>query len=183
MDNFNVGDTIRNLRKKKKMTIKDLAEKAKITSSMLSQIERGLANPSINTLRELTDCLQIPLYKFFQTNTSQGGEIVRSTERKVIGLPGNETFYELLTPDTKGEIEFCIMHVPGRSCSEDKSRAHEGEENSFVIKGPILIEVDGIEYRLETGDSLRIPAHTKHRWINPTGETAKVIFAITPPSF
>lgn len=62
-DNF--YSKIKEYRIAKNLTIKELAEKANITSSMLSQIERGLANPSINTLKLIAQALDTPLFKFF----------------------------------------------------------------------------------------------------------------------
>ena len=62
---LNIGLIIKNFRTEKEMTIKDLAKKVQITSSMLSQIERGQANPSLNTIRLIAQALDKPLFKFF----------------------------------------------------------------------------------------------------------------------
>jgi len=63
-DSVQLGKTISQFRRMEKFTITQLAEKIGISSSMLSQIERGISNPSINTLRMLAETLQIPLYRF-----------------------------------------------------------------------------------------------------------------------
>lgn len=60
-----LGKKIQNYRLNKKFTIKELAEKIGITSSMLSQIERDLVNPSIATLRAISKALDVPLFMFF----------------------------------------------------------------------------------------------------------------------
>lgn len=61
----NIGITIKKIRNEKKMLLKDVAEKANISSSMLSQIEKGNANPSLNTLKTIAYVLEVPLFKFF----------------------------------------------------------------------------------------------------------------------
>ena len=50
---INVGNTIKNIRTSKGILLKEVAEKCGISSSMLSQIEKGTANPSLNTIREI----------------------------------------------------------------------------------------------------------------------------------
>mgnify|MGYP000041943461 CR=1 FL=1 len=62
---INVGITIKNIRKAKKLLLKDVALKCGISSSMLSQIEKGNANPSLNTIKSIAQVLEVPLFKFF----------------------------------------------------------------------------------------------------------------------
>lgn len=62
---INVGTTIKNIRIERKILLKDIAEKCNISSSMLSQIEKGNANPSLNTLKFIAQALEVPLFKFF----------------------------------------------------------------------------------------------------------------------
>ena len=63
--NVNIGQRIRHYRQLQGITLKTLAEKVGVTSSMLSQIERDLANPSLNTLRAISAVLDVPLFRLF----------------------------------------------------------------------------------------------------------------------
>ena len=178
-----LGQKIQNYRLNKKFTIKELSEKIGITSSMLSQIERDLVNPSIATLRAISKALDVPLFMFFKEENNEE-LVVRANSRKSIGLPeNNEVRYELLTPDTKGSIEFCMMNIPSYSFTEEIGQSHSGEEVAFILKGKVKIAIGSREYILNEGDSIRIPALTEHRWINEEKDEVKVIFAINPPSF
>ena len=67
MDNYNLGLRIQSIRQKQNLTLKEVADKANITSSMLSQLERGKANPSVETLRKEASALEVPLFAFFCT--------------------------------------------------------------------------------------------------------------------
>lgn len=178
-----LGKKIQNYRLNKKLTIKELSEKIGMTSSMLSQIERDLVNPSIATLRAISRALDVPLFMFFK---EEGNEelVVRANSRKSIGLPeNNEVRYELLTPNTQGNIEFCMMNIPSKTFTEDVGQSHQGEEVAFILQGRVKVILRNREYVLNEGDSIRIPALTEHRWLNDDKEEAKVIFAINPPSF
>ena len=55
MSDINIGEKISLIRKKQNLSIRDLAKLAEVTPSLLSQIERGLANPSVNSLKSILD--------------------------------------------------------------------------------------------------------------------------------
>ena len=113
MDDINVGTKIAQFRALKKMTAKELAQKANITSSMLSQVERNRVNPSLQTLRDIADALDTPLFYFFKDDRPADGIVVRKDRRKTLGYPGErDVHYQLLTPDTTSNIEFCLMELP-----------------------------------------------------------------------
>ncbi len=183
MDELNIGKKVQGFRHERELTVRELSQRSGITPSMLSQIERGLTNPSIKTLKEIAQALQVPLYLFFKDDP--GDElVVRRSQRRTIGKPQEkDTIYSLLTPGMIGSIEFCLMEVPASSESAHTAQSHAGEEVAYVLEGPVDIVVDGTEYSLETGDSIRILPQSVHKWLNPFGKTAKVIFAVTPPSF
>ena len=65
MNEINLGLKIKKFRTDQKLSLKELAEMINSTSALLSQIEKGVTNPSINTLKGLSKALNIPLYKFF----------------------------------------------------------------------------------------------------------------------
>ena len=178
-----IGQKIKYYRTIKKMTIKELAANAQITTSMLSQIERGQANPSLNTIRLLSVALDEPIFRFFvdEQDMSVRDEIVRADRRRQIIEESVQ--YELLTPDTNGALEMRqVKVVPGRY-SNELLMAHIGEEVAFVTSGPIQLLLENETSTLNTGDSVRIKNSIKHRWYNPGDKDALVVFAITPPSF
>ena len=65
MNDINIGEKIAQNRKNKGLSIRDLAKLAEVTPSLLSQIERGLANPSVNSLKSIANALNVPLFTFF----------------------------------------------------------------------------------------------------------------------
>src|SRR6056297_2640114 len=184
MENIEIGKKIKELRKVKELTIKEVAEASDMSSSMLSQIERGLANPSITSLKTIAKVLEVPVFTFFINEGAVGDLVVRKSERKVMSFPSDNDFsYELLTPDLKGNIEFSLMTLNTGSQSSTKAFAHAGEEVALVIEGKVDLFINEKKIVLETGDSIRIPSQRKHRWFNHYDETCKVVFAINPPSF
>jgi len=186
MDNGNIeiGKVIKKARIDKGLTIRELAEKTGITSSMISQIERDLANPSINTLKTLSIELDVPVYMFFKNNDAYTEDlIVRKDQRVTIGNPTYNMTYDLLIPNMKGNIEFCMAHFGPKNKEKPVSISHKGEETAVIISGKINIIIDGNEFVLNQGDSVRIPPMANHCWINPYDEVCELIFAVSPPTF
>lgn len=98
MSNVELGKTIAQFRIMEKYTITQLAEKIGISSSMLSQIERGVSNPSITTLRMLSNVLDIPLFRFFTPAENTSNLVIRKEKRKKIIFPESPDLqYEVLS--------------------------------------------------------------------------------------
>ena len=120
MSEVNISKNISEYRKRKNLTIKELANLIGSTPSLLSQIEKGTANPSINTLKQISNALDIPLFKFFVNDDLTEDLVVRKGNRKKIIFSEDDSFtYELLTPNSQGDIEFMLMKIPpGESSSK-----------------------------------------------------------------
>ena len=176
-----IGERIRYFRQLRGITLKKLAETVGITSSMLSQIERDLANPSLDTLRTISAALDVPLFRIFMDDTPQSTNLVRPETRKHIIENGVE--YELLTPDMNSTIEFCPLKLESGCSTIDSAMSHKGEEVALVFKGTFSLSLDGVSYTLCEGDSILIPSLVKHVWTNIGKETAELVFAVTPPDF
>ena len=184
MDDINIGEKISEYRKVKNLSIRDLAKMADVTPSLLSQIERGLANPSLNTLKTIGKALDVPLFNFFTTSVGAKELVVRADKRKKMILPERENIlYELLSPDLTGSIELALMKLTPNSDSSDELLEHEGEEVAFVLSGKANLYLEDKVITLDSGDSVRIPSGIRHKWDNSYERETTVIFAITPPSF
>lgn len=184
MSETSLGKKIQSIRSAKGLSVRKAASLAEITPSMLSQIENDQVNPSINTLRTIAGILDTPMYMLFQEEEGKT-PVVHPESRLTIGSKSEPDIqYELLTPDTKGNIEFCMMIIPAGMSSYRDACSHDGEEVAYMISGTeAVLEVNGAELPLAPGDSVRIPPYAKHVWHNRGETEVRVIFAITPPSF
>lgn len=183
--NINIGTKIREYRTQKGLSIKQLADMTDLSSSMLSQIERDLANPSINTLRVIANALEVAMFQFFVEDNNLSNIVVTpETRRKIVVKEENRgLLYELLIPDLQGDIGFYRMVLQPGTSTIDTSMNHDGEEVAYVISGDIRLLVGSMEFDLKQHDSVRIPKKVDHRWINNSNDISEVIFAINPPIF
>ena len=173
----NIGITIKKIRNEKKMLLKDVAEKANISSSMLSQIEKGNANPSLNTLKTIAYVLEVPLFKFFIEPEHSKEEIIilKKENRKIITT--KDVIYEMISPETTTNIEFMKMILTKKNAeSSIQPIAHKGEGN-------VIITLEKASKEMKEGDSIHIPPLKPHKWTNLTNEEAIILFTVTPPEF
>ena len=179
MNDINIGEKIAQCRKNKNMSIRDLAKLAQVTPSLLSQIERGLANPSVNSLKSIANALNTPLFTFFTSEVIKEDLIVRADNRKKVIIPGaDNVIYEVLTPDTSDNLEFAIMDLSPKSSSCNDYIHHNGDEIAYVLEGKVNLYLDGEKFELNKEDSVKIPVGVKHKWENYTDKSARVVFAV-----
>lgn len=170
-------------------SIEDLAKLSGVSAGRISQLERGLANPSFATLWKLSQALGLPFGTFFNDSTSGERErsdvvqVVRSHERKRISLPHDGLLYELLTPNVQRKLEVIRYQLPPKFDNSKAPLRHDGEELVHVLHGSIVVSVAGKLYELEEGDSITYNADQPHYNKNVTDQLAIAIAAITPPSF
>ncbi len=191
MDSFDIGNRVKKLRESKKMTTKELAKKANVTAGMISQLERGSTQGSVETLRKIAKVLNTTLASLFeneedlkQQNSYESFHIVRKNERRKISFPDPLYKCEMLTPDLQGDIEFVLVELEaGRVTNDILPHTKGGEECDFVLSGTIEIQVGGLNYTLNEGDSIRFNPEVPHKIENKSDKKASYISAITPPSF
>jgi transcriptional regulator with XRE-family HTH domain len=177
-----VGALVRKLRDKAGHSLASLAAAAELSPGLLSQIERGIGNPSFTTLIKLAHALEVPVGKFFVSETKTGA-LVRAGEHPRLLLAETNLIYELLTPHINGKLAMIRAQVAAGWSNESEPYLHEGEECVMVTQGELRIAVGGDLYVLSEGDSLTYDPGLPHWYHNATEHNAVLIGAMTPPSF
>ena len=179
-----VGTAIRALRKSRSIKLVDFAEKLERSVGFISQIERGISEPSIQDLRNIASIFDVPVSFFFGENSgdeNEGRYIVRGSERRRLGNPEEGLVEELLSPDLGGSFEMIRSEfAPGAILTEPLQR--DTEESGFVISGTFEIEIAGVWHTLNQGDSFRF-AGEPYRWRNTSKQPAILIWAVSPPVY
>ncbi len=179
-----LGKAIRAARQEKGLTVERLAREAGLSTGLISQLERGLGNPSFLTLQRLAEALELPFGHFMQGPQPQNGMVVRAHKRKRLIMPHpTEIVHELLTPDLRGSLEMLRTSVPPGWSNEDQPFHHPGEECVHVVSGLLGVTIGSSSWDLAEGDSITYDSATPHWYTNHTSDPVIVIGAVTPPSF
>lgn len=174
---------IRQRRRVKGMTLRDLAGRAGVTESFLSQVERGLASPSISSLRRIAAGLDQSIASLFDGETGPG-LLVRAGERRVIEYPGLMARDEFVTSSLTGRLQVILSVIQPGGGTGDEPYAHDSDEECvLVLEGSLDLWIGDVLYRLEAGDSITHSSRTPHRNRNSGTVPTRVLFILTPPSY
>jgi transcriptional regulator with XRE-family HTH domain len=182
-----LGHEVRSLRTAKSFSLKELATKASLSIGMVSQIERGLTSPSIRSIKNIAEALEVPISWFFHEsdhgNPEEAGKIVRANGRRKLRLPKLGVAKDLLTPDMSGELEMLLVTIEVNGTSGPELYTHQGEEAGLVLSGSIELVIDKQTFRLHEGDAFRFPSTVPHRFRNIGKTQSQVLWVITPPLY
>jgi transcriptional regulator with XRE-family HTH domain len=183
-DDRRLGEAIRLLRRRARLTIGALAKRAQLSTAMVSLLERGRATPSLRTLRLLGLALDVPVSYFFGAREEDAAEryVVRRGNRRLLRLTRTGVLKETLLPPGKGVLELYELALnPGGASGTDFIQ-HEGEKAGYVLAGRLRLMLDGVVEVLEPGDTFRFPSSVPHMFDNPGEEVARVIWITTRSS-
>jgi transcriptional regulator with XRE-family HTH domain len=171
-----IGEHLRARRHELGLSLRDLADRLGVSPSLISQIERGRANPSVSTLYQLVGELDVSLDELLfndrrPAEAPAGGPIQRATERHRIRLASGVIWERLTTLSEPGvEFLYVVYEVGGASSPEDAFQRHNGHEWGYVLSGTLQVTVGFRQYLMEAGDSLSLDSTTPHRLAN-VGDT------------
>ncbi len=184
LDSPTFGRDLRALRKSRGLTLADMAGRMGRSVGWMSQVERGISDPSPDEIRRLAAILKVPVSTLSGAVPAPEGEegvVVRKGARRPIGHRAAGLIEELLSPDLTDEFE--VVHStfqPGAARKTPVSRPTQ--ELGYIVSGTLDITIGQTTHRLTSGDSFRIRGEP-FRWANPGTEPCVAIWVIAPPVY
>ncbi len=180
-----VGKRIRARRTSAGLTLEELAARAGVSTGALSQLERGVGNPSLGTLSQVAHALGTTLPTLLDTAPTVSPVVRRESRRRIALHDADQegATYELLTPDLARLLEVIWVETEPGNSTEKTPFVHGGEEVGVVIEGVSEVHVGDETFLLRAGDAISYPSTTPHWFANPSGKRNKIIQIITPPTW
>lgn len=177
-----LGECVRLLRQRMGLSIQELGRRTGLSTGMISQMERGLATPSVRTLRLLSLVLQVPISFFFEERPAGPPPryIVRRAQRRLLRLTPSGVLKEALAPDTPGSMEMYELTLNPQGSSGADFFRHEGEKAGYVLSGTLRLWLDHEAHLLEEGDTFRFPSTVPHMFDNPTEAPTRIVWITVP---
>jgi transcriptional regulator with XRE-family HTH domain len=178
-----VGTQLRLLRRARRQTLKDVAARASVSESFLSQLERGRTGASIASLQGIAGALGVEVSDLFARKGQTGPSVLRREDRGYVswGTFGRKA---LLTPKPFEALEVVAASFePGGSTGADPYAHGDSEEMLLVVAGEVELTLGAETMHLRGGDCARYRSSTPHRITNVGEVTAEVIYMISPPSY
>jgi len=174
-----VGQRIRELRTKKELSLRALAELSGLSTNAISLIERGDNSPTVSSLHSLANALEVPVTAFFEQHTD--GQVIHTMKNC---RPTSETAGVRMENLGSGlphqQIEPFLMTIEPAGSSTSSQITHSGEELVYVLEGTLVCMIKDQEYVLEKGDSLLFLATQPHIYRNQTSKAAQILIIFQP---
>lgn len=173
-----VGQKVRELRTRRGLSLRALAERSGLNINTISLIENGKSSPSVGTLQQIGKALDFPLSAFFET-----GPVPR------------EIVFTLCNEGTKAVFDHAAMQNLGKGFlgsgvqpffvalephtgSGEQLIIHPGYEFVYCLSGEVIYQIGQTEYVLHRGDSILFKAHLPHCWQNKCKEESQFILIL-----
>ncbi|MFN2489281.1 MAG: helix-turn-helix domain-containing protein [Actinomycetota bacterium] len=182
-EELRLGRSVRRLRAERALSLKQLAERASVSESFISQVERGVANPSVASLRRIAEALGTSIGALFDGRKLKG-VVVRADDRAQLMHPRRKWQDFLLTPQAAKRLQVILSVIEPGAGSGKKPYAHDSDEECvIVLQGRLEFRIEDESYVLEEGDSLTFESRLPHWNRNPGDTKTEVLWIITPPSY
>ncbi|MCX7726291.1 MAG: XRE family transcriptional regulator [Chitinispirillaceae bacterium] len=177
-----IGMLIKAQREKSKRKQSEIAAKAGISISMLSQIERGVVAPSVETLIMVCEALNVDTAELLKKVLSKEPVRIHHHGERLFNHYDGVKYEQLMTSlHSIWQAELFLLEIaPGKSTSF-QGKGHEGAEMGYILKGEAILSIDNRKYNLSEGDSIYFDAQHPHQLSNCGKKTFKAIWSISPP--
>ena len=190
-----IGERLRAARTGRGLSLRTLADRLGVSASLISQVERGVAKPSVNTLYALANQLEISLDELLfvdarRSAASRGSRagsaallpaepVQRAGERRTIRLASG-VVWERLTTESIPNVDFLYVtyEVGGASSPEHEFQRHGGQEWGYVISGRLGVTIRFDEHVLDAGDSIAFDSSLPHRLYNVGDEPVHAVWFV-----
>jgi transcriptional regulator with XRE-family HTH domain len=183
-EGVDVGVRLRAIRRVRRATLKTVAERAELSESFLSQVERGRANASVASLKRIAAALGVNVADLFEPNgNSSRPRVLRREARPNLAFGSLGRKY-MLTPGPLENLQVIVGELDSGGSTGDEPYTHgDSEELLVVLEGVVSLQLGSETFELSTGDSIDYRSSTPHRLANVGGDTAEVMWIISPPSY
>jgi len=187
LSRYAIGTRLRHARLMRGSRLKDVADAAGCSESLVSKIENNKIEPSLQVLHKLCTVLKIGLGELFTRQEEDAPVVTRAGQRSRIEMDpvrrGNGILMERVIPYAKGHLLQSNIHVIAPGGSSFGLISHEGEEVGYVITGEIELFLGDKAYQLSAGDTFCFRSEVGHGYRNRGKSEARILFVNTPPTF
>lgn len=161
-----IGKKINEIRKKKKISLKEVGEKADVTAGLLSKIENFRAVPSLPVLQRIATALDVTMADLVVGVTSYDAKsylIVRKADReREFREDSKELIYESLLSQDIHNLHMRTTVVTVNPKVYRKPISTEAMEQVFVVSGKVIYKLDDEKIELREGDSMYFDGNIPH---------------------
>jgi len=163
-----VGESVKAIRKKKGLSLKDLSQRTGVDAGLLTEIEKGEVSPPLGTIIKVAKALDTKMGYFISGGEDLPYTIMRKDDRKLVSRfdtgKSDRYGYEFssLAPYKKNRhMEPFIVKLEPSDIEEERS-SHDGQEFIYVLEGTMEVRLEGEVHLLDAGDAIYYDSTVPH---------------------
>ena len=171
-----IAFNLKRLRKERNLSLGELAEMAGVSKVMLSQLEKGSSNPTINTIWKITGALRLPYTSLLEMPESG---VIHVQKRDIHELKeGKYHIFSYYAKDQERNFEMYQIEMDAGCVHESIGHSTDSSEYIMVVEGQMDLELNGESYFLDTDDGFCFNAAVPHIYRNRGTERTKLMLMI-----
>lgn len=176
----NVGQRLRELRLERSLSIRALAERSGLNVNTFSLIENNKTSPSVSTLQQIAQALQVSISAFFETKYGHNTVAYQKAGQHPYAAFEYGEVWDLGAGMPRLGAEPLIMTLHVGTDSGKNPIVHTGREFVYCLEGRVAYGVGAETYQLDPGDSLMFEAYLPHHWQNLSEAPARLLLVLCP---
>jgi transcriptional regulator with XRE-family HTH domain len=180
-----LGRKLQFYRRLRRMSLRDVAEKADCSPSFLSQIELDRVSPTVRNLEKICKALDLTVSDFLRDDPVIAAPVTTTRLREncpVVMQWSGAKLFNFFPPEVSTPFTALLLRVEINSVSPTRHSLHSLKELCIVLRGKLTCHIGKSEYPLAMGEGIFFDLITPHFWSNAGGELAEVLFT-SPNSF
>lgn len=177
-----IGESIKNLRQKMGLTQEELAERSDVTKGFISQLERDLTSPSLDTFSNVLEALGTNFSEFFKVEKEE--KIVFTKDDYFEGTYDKLGLkMEWIVPNAQKNSMEPVLFTLEENGETKEYTPYEGEEFGYIIEGEIKLIVGNKDYSIKKGETFYLFANQTRCIKNNFKGQSKILWITNPPNF
>ncbi|MEZ0167997.1 cupin domain-containing protein [Microvirga sp. TS319] len=179
-----IGARLLELRRRRGLSVRELALRSGISHSSISLIERDRMSPSVDTLSAILDALGTTLTGFFAEMNAAApySPFYPASEWVEIGK-AQTISYRMLGVNQPNRQILMLHETYAVGADSGVPYSHSAQEAGMVVRGAVEVTVGDQSKVLGEGDGYYFDSRVPHRFRNVSGGTSTIISAVTPPTY
>lgn len=179
-----LGSHLKELRLRRKLTVRDLATRSGVSHATISLIERDRTSPSVDTLSAMLDALGTTLVSFFGSLQSTLAYSPFYKPDDFVEIGDKESIsYRMLGMNHPNRHILMLRETYAVGADTGKAFSHNAHEAGIIMSGCVEVTVGDKAQLLGPGDGYYFDSQLPHRFRNAGDAPAEIISCVTPPNY
>lgn len=161
-----IAMNLKELRTERNLTLGQLSKISGISKAMLSEIEKGNSNPTINTIWKIANGLNVPYTKLMDGVEKEATVIRKSEPVMQAGETEHYRVYCYFRSTPVRNFELFYVELDAQSSNASIGHSEKAQEYLYIIQGNLTLHTEMGNYELGEGDSLVFDSSIGHTYEN-----------------